>query len=78
MITLLICILMYVPENGYVPEDSNTYYIMDWQLADYFQSCEAQFDSATNGIRTSQVCLDYGHWYMDVEGKYEAKILPAM
>lgn len=69
---------MSVPGNVYVPEDSNTYYIMDWQLADYFQSCEAQFDSATNGIRTSQGCLDYGHWYMDVEGKYEAKILPAM
>ncbi|MEO0137208.1 MAG: hypothetical protein ABIL40_08835 [candidate division WOR-3 bacterium] len=55
-----------------VPEDSNYQYLLDKQLAHYFQSWEVIFDSTTNGMRTSQGCLDLLNWYINLELRYEA------
>lgn len=58
----------------YAPEDSNAQYLLDKQLAHYFSSWDAYFDSASNGIRTSQGCLDFWHWYIDLETRLEAEL----
>ncbi|MGB9720114.1 MAG: hypothetical protein ACPL28_01350 [bacterium] len=57
---------------AYAPEDSNCQNLLDKQLAHYFQSWETTFDSTTNGMRTSQGCLDLLNWYIDLELRYEA------
>ena len=58
----------------YAPEDSNSQYLLDKQLAHYSPSWDAYFDSANNGIRTSQGCLDFWHWYIDLETRLEADL----
>ncbi|MEO0123116.1 MAG: hypothetical protein ABIL69_03840 [candidate division WOR-3 bacterium] len=57
---------------AYAPEDSNYQYLLDKQLAHYFQSWETAFDSTKNGMRTSQGCLDLLNWYINLELRYEA------
>jgi len=57
---------------AYAPEDSNYQYLLDKQLAHYFQSWEIFFDSTKNGMRTSQGCLDLLNWYVNLELRYEA------
>jgi len=57
---------------AYAPEDSNYQYLLDKQLAHYFQSWEIVFDSTKNGMRTSQGCLDLLNWYINLELRYEA------
>jgi|UniRef100_A0A7V3VTT8 hypothetical protein len=57
---------------AYAPEDSNYQYLLDKQLAHYFQSWEVAFDSTKNGMRTSQGCLDLLNWYISLELRYEA------
>lgn len=57
---------------GYAPEDSNCQNLLDKQIAHYFHSWEMAFDSTTNGLRTSQGCLDILNWYIDLELRYEA------
>ncbi len=66
--TLIFCVLCFVPE------DSNYTYLLDKQLAHYFPSWEARFDSLIGGLRTSQGCLDYLHWYIDLETKFEVHL----
>jgi hypothetical protein len=58
----------------YAPEDSNAHYIMDKQLAHYFPAWDAYYDGATNALRTSQGCLDFWHWYINLETKLEANL----
>jgi hypothetical protein len=58
----------------YAPEDSNGQYLLDKQLAHYFPAWEAFYDSAVNGMRTSQGCLDFWHWYIDLETRLEADL----
>ena len=62
---MLIFLLIF----SYAPEDSNAHYLMDKQLAHYFPAWDGQFDSTTNAFRTSQGCLDFWHWYIDLETK---------
>lgn len=57
---------------SYAPEDSNSQNLLDKQIAHYFHSWEVAFDSTTNGLRTSQGCLDILNWYIDLELRYEA------
>lgn len=59
---------------AYAPEDSNYQYLLDKQLAHYFQSWDAVFDSTKNGMRTSQGCLDLLNWYINLELRYEASL----
>ncbi len=68
MITLVICIL------SFVPEDSNSQYLLDRQIAHYFPSWEIHFDSMSGGIRTSQGCLDLLNWYIDLDTKFEVNL----
>lgn len=65
MLYLVVFIVMYAPE------DSNSQYLMDKQLAHYFPAWEMQFDSIHGGLRTSQGCLDFLNWYINLETKYE-------
>lgn len=58
----------------YAPEDSNAHYIMDKQLAHYFPAWDTYYDGATNALRTSQGCLDFWHWYINLETKLEANL----
>lgn len=58
----------------YAPEDSNAHYIMDKQLAHYFPAWDAYYDGATNALQTSQGCLDFWHWYINLETKLEADL----
>jgi hypothetical protein len=58
----------------YAPEDSNAHYLMDKQLAHYFPAWDAYYDGATNALRTSQGCLDFWHWYIDLETRLEADL----
>lgn len=58
----------------YAPEDSNCQYLLDKQIAHYFPSWEAQFDSFPGGMRTSQGCLDLLNWYIDFDIKYEVEL----
>jgi len=55
----------------FVPEDSNTQYLLDKQIAHYFPEWEVCFDSMRGGMRTSQGCLDVLYWYIDLNTKYE-------
>ncbi len=57
---------------AYAPEDSNYQYLLDKQLAHYFQVWEISFDSTKNGMRTSQGCLDLLNWFINLELRYEA------
>ncbi|MBA7552636.1 hypothetical protein ES705_45206 [subsurface metagenome] len=68
MITLVICIL------SFVPEDSNSQYLLDKQIIHYFPSWEIHFDSMSGGMRTSQGCLDLLNWYIDLDTKFEVKL----
>jgi hypothetical protein len=56
-----------------VPEDSNSQYLLDKQIAHYFESWEVQYDSLYGALRTSQGCLDLLNWYVDLDAKYEVK-----
>jgi hypothetical protein len=58
----------------YAPEDSNAHYLLDKQLARYFCAWDSHYDDATNALRTSQGCLDFWHWYIDLETKLEANL----
>ena len=58
----------------YVPEDSNTQYLLDKQLAHYFPSWIVYWDSSTNALRTSQGCLDLKNWYIDFDARVEANL----
>jgi hypothetical protein len=58
----------------FVPEDSNTQYVLDKQIAHYFPEWEVRFDSMTKGLRTSQGCLDVLYWYIDLDTKYEVML----
>ena len=58
----------------YAPEDSNAQYLLDKQLAHYWSAWDVRFDSASNVIRTSQGCLDFWHWYIDLETRVEADL----
>ena len=69
---LILCILSFA--SGTAAEDSNSFYLMDWHLSNYSTSWVARFDSATNSMRSSQGCLDYGHWYMNINTKCEAEL----
>lgn len=66
---LLACLLLL-----YVPEDSNTQYLLDKQLAHYFPSWIVHWDSSTNALRTSQGCLDLKNWYIDFDARVETKL----
>lgn len=68
MITLVICLF------SYVPEDSNSQYLLDKQLDHYFPSWEVWFDSTSGGLRTSQGCLDLLNWYIDIDTKFEVML----
>ncbi len=66
----MIVFVLYV--CAFVPEDSNAaFYLLDKQLAHYFPSWEARFDSTNGGLRTSQGCLDLRNWYIDLTTRYE-------
>jgi hypothetical protein len=58
----------------YAPEDSNGQYLLDKQLAHYFPAWEAYYDSADNALQVSQGCLDFWHWYINLETKLEADL----
>jgi hypothetical protein len=58
----------------YAPEDSNSQYLLDKQLAHYSPAWDVYYDSATNALRTSQGCLDFWHWYINLETKLEAHL----
>jgi len=58
----------------YAPEDSNGQYLLDKQIAHYFPAWDASYDSSTNALRTSQGCLDFWHWYINLETKLEANL----
>ena len=58
----------------YAPEDSNAHYLLDKQLARYFPAWDSRYDSVSNGLRTSQGCLDFWHWYINLETKLEADL----
>jgi hypothetical protein len=68
MMPLILCLLQYAPE------DSNSQYLLDKQLAHYFPAWDLQYDSTINGMRTSQGCLDFWHWYIDLETRLEADL----
>jgi hypothetical protein len=67
MLYLVVSIFMYAPE------DSNSQYLMDRQIARYLPAWEMRFDSIDGGLRTSQGCLDLLNWYISLETKYEVK-----
>uniref|UniRef100_A0A7C4X9P9 Alginate export domain-containing protein n=1 Tax=candidate division WOR-3 bacterium TaxID=2052148 RepID=A0A7C4X9P9_UNCW3 len=69
LIFFLTCVVF---AYAYAPEDSNCQYLLDKQLAHYFQTWEVFFDSSTNVFRTSQGCLDLLNWYIDLQLRYEA------
>ena len=64
-------LIMSIPLFFFVPEDSNSQYLLDRQIAHYFPSWEIHFDSMSGGIRTSQGCLDLLNWYIDLDTKFE-------
>lgn len=73
MIVFAICLFVYAPE------DSNAaFYLLDKQLAHYFPSWDARFDSTMGGVRTSQGCLDLLNWYINLDTKYEVSLSTIM
>lgn len=59
---------------AYAPEDSNCQHLLDKQIAHYFPSWEANFDSFPGAMRTAQGCLDLLNWYIDFDIKYEVDL----
>ncbi|MGD9380796.1 MAG: hypothetical protein PVI51_09535 [candidate division WOR-3 bacterium] len=59
---------------NYAPEDSNAHYLLDKQLARYFPAWDSRYDDVSNALRTSQGCLDFWHWYINLETKLEANL----
>ncbi len=71
---LFLALCFWKSVYAYAPEDSNYQYLLDKQIAHYFHSWDVVFDSTTNGIRTSQGCLDVLNWYIDLELRCEAQL----
>lgn len=67
-------LIMSIPLFFFVPEDSNSQYLLDKQIIHYFPSWEIHFDSMSGGMRTSQGCLDLLNWYIDLDTKFEVKL----
>jgi hypothetical protein len=65
MIGMFFCLFLSVPE------DSNGQYLLDKQIAHYFEAWEVRYDSLAGGLRTCQGCLDLLNWYISLDARYE-------